>query len=356
MTLVAHLQLSFGVLTEEASFREPSLERALCAPSVTKEKAMASIFDESVFAPVHTFMGAPQSWDLANAKAAVLGIPFDAGTHAVRIGARLGPSAIREQSALVRRYEPPLHNFDPVRNLGLVDCGNVRVIPGIISESFTAIEEAVWRIADAGAVPLAMGGDGMISLPQMRALHRLYPDLCVLHLDAHTDAYPNDGPGERHRYNPGTTFTCAADEGLVDTGHSLHVGARGPTYEKRAIDSAIERQYGVIPGIELRSRGTPDVLREIRERMAGRPTYLCFDMDFFDPSCAPGVCTPAWGGLSAGEGLALIAALEGLHFVAFDINTVSPPHDVGGMTAFLAASCLHQFLILLCKQLRLTQP
>ena len=56
---------------------------------------MASIFDESVFAPVHTFMGAPQSWDLANAKAAVLGIPLDAGTHAVRIGARLGPSAIR---------------------------------------------------------------------------------------------------------------------------------------------------------------------------------------------------------------------------------------------------------------------
>jgi agmatinase len=87
------------------------------------------------------------------AKAAVLGIPFDAGTHAVRIGARLGPSAIREQSALVRRYEPPLHNFDPVCNLGLVDCGNARVIPGIIVESFAAIEEAVWRIAGAGAVP-----------------------------------------------------------------------------------------------------------------------------------------------------------------------------------------------------------
>ena len=187
---------------------------------------MASIFDESVFAPVHTFMGAPQSWDLANAKSAVLGIPFDAGTHAVRIGARLGPSAIREQSALVRRYEPPLHNFDPVRNLGLVDCGNARVIPGVIGPSFAAVEEAVWRIASAGAVPVAMGGDGMISLPQMRALHRLYPDLCVLHLDAHTDAYPNDGPGERDRYNPGTTFTCAADEGLVDNGHSLHVGAQ----------------------------------------------------------------------------------------------------------------------------------
>ena len=122
----ARLRPSLGVLTEEASFREPSLQRAPCAPSVTKKKAVASIFDESVFAPVHTFMGAPQSWDLTNAKAAVLGIPFDAGTHAVRIGARLGPSAIREQSALVRRYEPPLHNFDPVRNLGLV----IAAMPG----------------------------------------------------------------------------------------------------------------------------------------------------------------------------------------------------------------------------------
>src|SRR5262249_10940388 len=114
---------------------------------------MTSIFDESVFAPVQTFMGAPQSWDLADAKAAVLGIPFDAGTHPVRIGARLGPSAIREQSALVRRYEPPLHNFDPVRNLGLVDCGNVRVTPGVIDESFAAIEEAVSRIPPAAPVP-----------------------------------------------------------------------------------------------------------------------------------------------------------------------------------------------------------
>jgi agmatinase len=76
-------------------------------------------------------------------------------------------------------------------------------------------------------------------------------------------------------------------------------------------------------------------------------------MDFFDPPCAPGVCTPAWGGPSAGDGPALIAALDGLRFVAFDINPVSPPHDVGGMTAFLAASCLH---LLLCKQLRLTRP
>jgi hypothetical protein len=105
---------------------------------------------------LQSFMGAPHTWDLNGAKAAVLGLPFDAGTHPVRIGARLGPSAIREQSALVRRYEPPMHDFDPVKNLGLIDCGNARVVPGVIEQSFATIEEAVWRIASQGVIPVTM--------------------------------------------------------------------------------------------------------------------------------------------------------------------------------------------------------
>jgi arginase family enzyme len=128
----------------------------------------------------------------------------------------------------------------------------------------------------------------------------------------------------------------------------------GPTYQQHAFDEAIHRQYGVIPGVELRQRGIEDVLREVHDRLAGRPVHLCFDMDFFDPSCAPGVCTPTWGGVSAHEGLSMIAALTGLRFVSFDLNTVSPPHDVGGMTAYLAGCCMHQFLVLACKQLGLT--
>jgi agmatinase len=314
-----------------------------------------TIFDSAVYAPVQTFMGAPQSWDLGQAKAAVLGIPFDCGTHPARIGSRLGPSAIREQSVLVRPFEPPTHDFNPLRNLGVVDCGNARVVPSVIGESYAVIEEAVWRIASNGTIPVTMGGDGAVTLPQLRAIHRRYPDLVVLHIDAHTDTYPGEGK-ERDRFNTATTFTRAAEEGLVDPRNSMHVGARGPTYLQNAFDEAKRLGYALIPDQDLAARGMRDVLAEIHERMKGRPVYLCFDMDFFDPSCAPGVCTPAWGGASAREGLALIAALAGIRFVAFDINTVSPPHDVGGMTAFLAATCMHQFLVLACKSLGLTQP
>ena len=104
--------------------------------------------------------------------------------------------------------------------------------------------------------------------------------------------------------------------------------------------------YQLIDGDELFGRGLDNVLVQLHERLQGRPVYLCFDMDFFDPSCAPGVCTPAWGGASAREGLALLRGLAGLNFVAFDVNTVSPPHDVGGMTAFLAATVTYEILLL----------
>jgi agmatinase len=81
--------------------------------------------------------------------------------------------------------------------------------------------------------------------------------------------------------------------------------------------------------------------------MAGRPVYLCFDMDYFDPSAAPGVATPTWGGASAREGLRLIEGLRGLDIVAADINTISPPHDVGGMSAYLAGQVAMMTLYLM---------
>lgn len=309
--------------------------------------------NDDVYAGPITFMGVPYTHDLKNSKAAILGVPFDCGTHPVRIGSRLGPAAIREQSALVRRFEPPAHDFDPIAKLGLVDCGNARVVPSAIGESYKMIEEAVWRIASQGAIPVTMGGDGAVTLPQLRAMHRRHPDLVVLHIDAHTDTYPGEG-GERDRYNTATTFTRAVEEGVVDARNSFHIGARGPTYRSGVFEFTREQGYNLVHGADLERRGIDDVLAEVHDRLAGRPVYLCFDMDVFDPSCAPGVCTPAWGGLSAREGLKLIQGLSGLRFAAFDINTVSPPHDVGGMTAFLAATCMHQFLVLACKSLGLT--
>lgn len=300
------------------------------------------------FRALPSFMNVPQSADPSGSLAAILGAPFDCGMHPTRIGSRQGPQAIREQSTLVRPYQPPHAPFSPLELLNVVDCGDADVNSSLIEESFEAIEEAAWHIHQAGAAPVAFGGDGAVSLPLMRAAKRRYPDLVVLHIDAHTDTYPGDGNAVHHRYNVATTFTRAAEEGTVDAARSFHVGPRGPVMVSDVFDHTRGVGYGLVPGNDLFGAGLAESAAHLREAFEGLPVYLCFDMDFFDPSCAPGVCTPTWGGASAREGLGFLQALAGIDFVAFDINTVSPPHDLGGMTAFLAAAVALECLTLAC--------
>lgn len=310
---------------------------------MSAEKARASTVETG------TFMGVPRAQGDAASRAVIVGIPFDCGLHPLRVGARMGPAAIREQSGLVRPYQPPFADFDVLEALGVVDAGDVDVVLGDLAESYRRIEDAVARIAAAGAVPVTFGGDGAVTLPQLRALHRHHPDLALLHFDAHTDTYPDAEPAGRNEpdYNPATTFARAAEEGLLDLTHSIHVGARGTISQGGVFDYTRAKGYELITGIDLAAGGIEDTLEHVRERLAGRPVYLCWDMDFFDPSCAPGVFTPTWGGVSAREGLAILHGLAGLDIAACDVNTLSPLHDVGGMTAFLAATVVVECLFLI---------
>ncbi|MCC5982751.1 MAG: arginase family protein [Rhodobacteraceae bacterium] len=287
-------------------------------------------FPDDLLVPAGTFMSVPAATAITPGQGVILGIPFDCGTHPTRIGARQGPRAIREQSGLVRPVLPELGDRDILAAMDVVDLGDVAVVSGQTGPALAAIESALDMAVAQGGYPVTFGGDGLVTLPQLRALHRHYPDLAVLHIDAHTDAYEGEG------YNTSTTFTRAAEEGIIDVARSFHIGARGTLMAPGAYDHTRALGYNLISGAELRRRGVDDVVDEVRARTEGRPLYLCFDMDFFDPSAAPGVATPTWGGPDAATGLDFLNALAGLPIVAVDINTVSPPHDVGGMTACLA--------------------
>ena len=195
-----------------------------------------------------------------------------------------------------------------------------------------------------------------MTLPQLRAVHRKHPDLVVLHFDAHTDTYRDKpgvaGPGANvAQYDPSTTFVRAVEEGVIDVANSFHVGPRGTIGQQGVFDFTRETGFELITGAELMDRGIKDILAHLHERLAGRPVYLCWDMDFFDPSCAPGVFTPTWGGVSAREGLALVQGLRSLDLVAFDVNTTNPLYDVGGMTAFLAATVVVECMFLAAHKL-----
>ena len=311
-------------------------------------------FGAPLFKDIGTFMGAPASRDLTHAKAAILGIPFDCGLHPVRLGARLGPAEIRRQSSLVRPCQPPLWRVNLLDELGVVDCGDVNVVLGDIIESYRRIEAALGALLGAGVVPVTFGGDGAVTLPQLRAVHRRHPGLVVLHFDAHTDTYADSSAGATagsnyKEYNPSTTFTRAAEEEIVDAAHSLHIGPRGTVTDGTVFEHTRDRGFKLITGSEMERMGVDGLMAHVHERLAGRPVYLCWDMDFFDPSCAPGVFTPTWGGVSAREGLSMLQGLAGLDIVATDVNTLSPLHDIGGMSGFLAATCVMECIHLVYR-------
>ncbi len=301
---------------------------------------------DNVYRAPLTFMGLPSRTDASGAGAAILGCPFDCGTHPFRVGARQGPQAIREQSGLVRRYHPERGDTDVLEALGAIDAGDVALVPSRAEEAFDAIEYAAHALVAAGAAVVGFGGDGSISLPLLRATSREYPDLAVLHIDSHTDAY---GIDPVHRYDAATQFTHAALEQRVSPGASWHLGLRGTTMIAGVHEHTRALGYNTMTMGEFQQRGPADALAEVRESLQGRPVYLSWDMDVFDPSCAPGVCTPVWGGFSAREGLELLHALEGLDIVGADVNTVSPPQDVQGMTAFLAAAVTYEIMLLIWR-------
>ena len=174
---------------------------------------------DSPFVSPVTFMGVPHRTTPGDARAVILGLPFDCGAHPHRIGSRHGPSAIRKQSLLIRRYDAET-GIDPLQNLRVVDLGDARVQPGVIEASYRGIEEALDLALSTGAVPLTMGGDGAIALPELRALHRRYPGLALVHLDEHTESSPIEG------YNTATAIARAVAEAIDDARRSGHIAGR----------------------------------------------------------------------------------------------------------------------------------
>ena len=183
------------------------------------------------FHPVPGFMGCRRPVPgVRRGAPCVVGIPFDCGTHPFRVGSRQGPDAIREQSRLLRPVDIfRRHGIDnPSEFLRAVDVGNVACHPGDPDASFPLIEAGIGAILDAGAIPISMGGDGAVTLPQLRVARR-HPDFAVLHFDSHTDTYPI-GLQHRHHLHPrrgGRSAGCGAQFPCWHARQLLHARRAG---------------------------------------------------------------------------------------------------------------------------------
>src|SRR5881227_2091606 len=233
------------------------------------------------FAGIRTFMRAPHVDDLTGVDVAVFGIPFDTATT-YRTGPRFGPEAIRSASALIRPYHP-VHKVNVAEALSIVDYGDLPVSPGDTERTYRQVEEALAPIVDAGIFPAAMGGDHSITLAELRVLATKHGPLALVQLDAHADTW-DEYFGQR--YFHGTTFRRAAEESLLVPDASVQAGMRGPLYSAADLETSRELGFAVIPSEELRALGPERFGALVRERVADRPVFLSFDVDFLDPAFA----------------------------------------------------------------------
>jgi agmatinase len=286
-----------------------------------------------------TFMLLPHLRDPAGLDVALLGIPYDGGTS-YRTGARYGPRHVREQSSLIRPWNPVLE-VSPFEKLRVADYGDVDVVPISIEDTFAVIEREIDRLAGANVIPLSVGGDHSITLPILRALARRHGQLGLVHFDAHPDTW-DEYFGSK--YFHGTTFRRAVEEGLIAGGRVVQIGIRGPLYG--ADDFDFHRQHGLeaIRIDALREHDTAWVIERL-QRLGSGPVYCSFDIDAVDPAYAPATGTPEVGGLTSYEALTLVRALRRLDLVGADVVEVSPPYDgPGQITSLLAANLLFELL------------
>lgn len=294
------------------------------------------------FEGISTFMRLPQVQDLSGLDVAIVGIPFDTGAS-YRIGARFGPSAVRAGSRLLRPYNP-VQQVGIFDHLSVVDYGDLPVVPGFIEASYAKIVDGLLPIHEAGVVPIGVGGDHSIVLAELRAAQARHGSLGLAHFDSHSDTWDAYW-GEK--FTHGTPFRRAIEEGLIDPSRSIQVGMRGPVYDQSDLTDAQELGLELIAGPELMELGMEAAAKRVRARVGEGPTFLSFDIDFIDPSCAPGTGTPEVGGPLTREALKLIRCLTDIRFVAFDLVEVLPQYDVAEVTAMTAANVIYEFLSLL---------
>ncbi|CAF0992090.1 unnamed protein product [Adineta steineri] len=291
---------------------------------------------EQTYAGVLSFLRRNYTRDLSNVDVAVTGIPLDLATT-YRPGARFGPKGIREASAQVAKRKSYPEGIDVFADLAVVDYGDCWLDFGQPHTIPLAIEAHAREIIDQNVFLLSLGGDHYSTYPLLKAhVSRHGKPLSLIQFDAHCDTWPSDTP---HSLNHGSMFYYAVREGLIDPQTSIQIGIR--TFNDdfmgvKILDAEWVHQHSI-----------DDVVDEIKNRVGNNATYLTFDIDCLDPSCAPGTGTPVCGGLTMAQSIAILRRLRSINYVGMDIVEVSPAYDHSNITSLAAATIGFRLLCLL---------
>jgi guanidinopropionase len=274
----------------------------------------------------------------------VIGVPFDGGVTN-RPGTRYGPREVRNQSSLIRRVNQAT-GASPFEAARIADIGDAWVRnPYELTGALDEIEAFYARVHAAGIRPLTCGGDHAITAPILRAIATDGP-LALIHIDAHCDTGKGYLGSEHHH---GTPFKLAADAGAIDPKLCVQIGIRGSVFSMENAQFSYDSGMRVMRIEEVVERGWRACIDEAVGIVGDRPAYVSFDIDSLDPVWAPGTGTPEAGGLTMREAQGMVRRLAGLDIRGADMVEVSPPYDVGGITALNGATIMFELLCVMTK-------
>ncbi|MCH1626184.1 agmatinase [Fredinandcohnia quinoae] len=264
-------------------------------------------------------------------EAVIYGMPMD-WTVSFRPGSRFGPSRIREVSIGLEEYSPYLdRELDEVKYF---DAGDIPLPFGNPQKSLDMIEEYVDQLLNAGKFPLGMGGEHLVSWPVMKAMYKKYPDLAIIHMDAHTDLRDHY-EGEPLSHSTPIKKVC----GLIGPHNVYSFGIRSGMKE--------EFEWAKEKGMHISKFDVLEPLKEILPKLAGRPVYVTIDIDVLDPAHAPGTGTVDAGGITSKELLASIHAIakSDVNVVGCDLVEVAPIYDPSEQTANTASKLIREMIL-----------
>jgi agmatinase len=270
------------------------------------------------------FIGAQTEMD--GARVVLFGMPFDS-TTSFRPGARFGPMAIRQVSDVLETFCPRMRlDLD---DIAYADVGDLLLPPGDSRITLDTVYGLVTRIVAAGQMPAGLGGEHLLSLPIIKAVHERHPDLCIVHFDAHMDMR-TDYLGVELSH--ASVMRKVTD--FLDPSRLLQIGPRSGTRDE--FDAAA--RLGNL-------RGTDTSPEEIRQWVGERPLYVTVDLDVLDPSVFPGTGTPEPGGVAFNTLQNWLIGLKGCRFVGWDVMELAPAYDASQVSSIVAAKIVRTLLL-----------
>ncbi len=280
---------------------------------------------------IEVFMGCDK--EFKQAQTILYGAPFDS-TTSYRPGTRFGSGAIRRESYGIETYSP--YQDGDLEDTHVMDLGDLELCFGDTNKALDEITSCAQQILKEGKRPFLLGGEHLVTLGAVRAVARNYPDIRIIHFDAHADL--------REEYlGVSLSHACVLRRchDLVGDGKIFQFGIRsGDREEFRWAKDHVKMQKFSFDGLE-------EVLKEIK----GKPVYFTVDLDVLDPSAFPGTGTPEPGGVSFEElRKAVTLVCKEAEIVGCDVNELSPHYDESGISTAAACKIVREMLIALEKK------